>query len=516
MSNQKKCFIGFVLITVAPLIFMLLYSHGLTEDKLNQSIQDETLLASNLFINSTLSNLRFNSRHYTDFLAKNTRLNKLLTNGSLNESQRQQGLATIMEEYRSRLGFSFLEISAPSEQILYSTIKDRTGINAKDNPIFDEHQEITQVDFGHSDHFHMYVIKGSTYIYDNDKAIAKISGGYILDENFLQMHTAANYKIGFYHHASHHLYASDNTHLKHEALNALLTESQKYCQRARQECLGNSLKPHTTITKGKVISVVVPLVYNNSIFALLIFERNIETFTQDLHDSQYGLLILALVYVGLLLTLAVVLGRIFLAPMKQLKEEIRNLSETDHLTGLLNRRSMYKILENEMARADRNNTSLGLVVFNINHFKDLTDQYGHRLADKIIKHVADLTLDKLRDNDYVFRIGGDEFIMILHLNDQSASPHKDRNKAQEHVLLAVERLRDAVNKNQPKIHELKEKVSICLGASIYPFDTMDMDILIKQADEALFYAKRNEKNHIILFEKSLSKELDNVKVRSFP
>ena len=103
---------------------------------------------------------------------------------------------------------------------------------------------------------------------------------------------------------------------------------------------------------------------------------------------------------------------------KDLEARLNELATTDELTGLLNRRHATEVLRLEIDRARRNGGSLGLVLLDIDHFKQVNDRFGHDAGDKVLADVAELLLSRLRKTDFAARWGGEEFAIILPATDR--------------------------------------------------------------------------------------------------
>jgi len=172
---------------------------------------------------------------------------------------------------------------------------------------------------------------------------------------------------------------------------------------------------------------------------------------------------------------------------KELKEahaRIEELAQVDELTGLLNRRYIMKALNEELARAQRNNTPCSVVIIDLDHFKRINDRFGHPIGDEVLRTFAISITANLRIIDRVGRYGGEEFLLIL--------PDASRDQAVQ----AVDRLRDILaNLNWDAISD-GLKVTMSAGLSqIRPDDTSD-DIL-SRSDKALYRAKDAGRNRVV-------------------
>jgi len=156
------------------------------------------------------------------------------------------------------------------------------------------------------------------------------------------------------------------------------------------------------------------------------------------------------------------------------------LSITDGLTGLYNHRHFQEQLEVEVKRAQRYDLALSLIMIDLDHFKEFNDTYGHLEGDSLLRKIAQILKSSLRETDLVARYGGEEFAVIL--------PETDKEGAS----IAAERVRKTVS--EQTFGEVGAKMTISLGVASYPDDACLRADLIRQADEALYRAKREGRN----------------------
>ncbi len=170
--------------------------------------------------------------------------------------------------------------------------------------------------------------------------------------------------------------------------------------------------------------------------------------------------------------------------LKQSNQMLLELSITDPLTGLNNRRSMMEVLEKEFDRHRRSGKHIGLIMIDIDHFKKVNDTYGHQKGDVVLQGLATLLKRHLRQYDTAARFGGEEFALIL--------PETDLEEAAR----VAERLRRAAeNLSFDKIPGLQ--ISASLGVACFPGEGIDTpDDLIREADYALYNAKRHGRNRV--------------------
>jgi diguanylate cyclase (GGDEF)-like protein len=159
--------------------------------------------------------------------------------------------------------------------------------------------------------------------------------------------------------------------------------------------------------------------------------------------------------------------------------ELRFLADHDPLTRLLNRRAFVTRLEGEVARVVRYDRSFGLVVADLDHFKQLNDRFGHASGDEALVAFANVLAESLRKPDDAFRIGGDEFAVLL-----AEATEEDTRQVVARVETLLEKLAAG---GEPWAAEL----SACFGCAACPEDADDPQTLFRLADEALYEAKRN-------------------------
>ena len=176
----------------------------------------------------------------------------------------------------------------------------------------------------------------------------------------------------------------------------------------------------------------------------------------------------------------------FMEQLCEQKKQIENLSKlakTDSLTNLLNFNAFHECLDKEIQRAQRYKHNLGLIMADIDRFKDINDTYGHLAGDHVIKTVAKFFQDAMRTADSVARYGGEEFVIIL--------PEISKTDA----LTVAERLRTALDTMQIEHESQPISVSLSFGISfLEPNRNINKLELIKEADIALYQAKRAGRN----------------------
>ncbi len=163
----------------------------------------------------------------------------------------------------------------------------------------------------------------------------------------------------------------------------------------------------------------------------------------------------------------------------------------DAVTGLPNRTMFRNQLELELKKSDRSNLKTGLLLLDLDHFKDVNDTLGHDMGDMLLKMAAQRLRGCVRDSDIVARLGGDEFVVILGELSETGSVERVVNSILEKMSTPF----DLVG-NQTYI-------STSVGVTIYPDDALEIDDLIKKADQAMYAAKHEGRNRRNYFTQSM-------------
>ncbi len=172
---------------------------------------------------------------------------------------------------------------------------------------------------------------------------------------------------------------------------------------------------------------------------------------------------------------------------KALEDELSELATRDPLTGLFNRREMTRLLDEEITRAERYGRALSLLWIDFDHFKDINDDYGHAAGDSVLKATSALLADSVRSVDVIGRFGGEEFVVLL--------PEMDRFEASE----TAERLRSLISETpQPLGGGRTVPLTISIGVSVFPDNGTDSLTLCAAADKAMYQAKSNGRNQVVL------------------
>ncbi|WP_022949330.1 diguanylate cyclase [Methylohalobius crimeensis] len=163
--------------------------------------------------------------------------------------------------------------------------------------------------------------------------------------------------------------------------------------------------------------------------------------------------------------------------------KLEQLANTDLLTGLPNRRYAQRRLQQELTTARRHAQPLGIMVLDLDHFKDINDTLGHTAGDEVLQHAARIMQKALRASDVLCRWGGEEFLAIVPNTDLA-----DTRKL-------AERIRGQLAEHQPAELTLKRPVTVSIGVGTFP-PAADLEQLLRLADDALYHAKGKGRNRV--------------------
>jgi two-component system chemotaxis response regulator CheY len=178
------------------------------------------------------------------------------------------------------------------------------------------------------------------------------------------------------------------------------------------------------------------------------------------------------------------------AVLKESRDQLEVLAMHDGLTGLLNRRAIQAHAEAEWHRAARERESLSLVLLDIDHFKSVNDRHGHLVGDQALRLVAEVLAQRVRPYDQTGRWGGEEFLLVLPWTDLAAAR------------LVAERVRARVAATPLPLADgsgLDLRVSLGVTSTSTGMPT-SVEALLRQADEALYQAKRAGRDRIRAFD----------------
>lgn len=185
---------------------------------------------------------------------------------------------------------------------------------------------------------------------------------------------------------------------------------------------------------------------------------------------------------------------------KQTEERIRQAGMHDALTGLPNRALLFEYSRHVFAHAQRSRRNAAVIFIDLDRFKPINDTYGHEIGDAVLQEVARRIKKSTRQEDIAFRLGGDEFLIVLpDIEDGTYA-----REVAQHVAQSI---------NQPiQVGAFEHSLSTSIGISICPRDGQDIDTLIQHADVAMYHAKESGRNRYQFYSSALS-ERSNARSR---
>jgi len=171
----------------------------------------------------------------------------------------------------------------------------------------------------------------------------------------------------------------------------------------------------------------------------------------------------------------------------KLRETLRQQAIRDPLTGLFNRRYMEETLERELRRAERRQAPLGVIMFDLDHFKKFNDTFGHAAGDIVLREIGAFLHTRVRVEDIACRYGGEEFVVILP------------DASLEDTLKRAEQLRVGIKGLNVRYHDQAlGAVAVSLGVAVLPEHGSTTEAILKAADAALYRAKREGRDRVVV------------------
>ena len=168
--------------------------------------------------------------------------------------------------------------------------------------------------------------------------------------------------------------------------------------------------------------------------------------------------------------------------LEESKKKLEFLSITDDLTQIYNRRKYEQSFKEEISRSKRTNMPFSLIMFDIDHFKLVNDEFGHGVGDQVLQELGKRLQSSLRDSDTVARLGGDEFVIIL-----------ENIRSKEDVKKVATKLLD--NISRPLLVENHSiEITASIGINIADNQNLPYVELLKNSDSAMYQVKESGKN----------------------
>ncbi len=180
-----------------------------------------------------------------------------------------------------------------------------------------------------------------------------------------------------------------------------------------------------------------------------------------------------------------------LAEIEKLRAELQEQAIRDPLTNVYNRRYMAEFLDNEIARAGRDQTSISVVIMDMDNFKRFNDTYGHKCGDVVLQFFANFLVEHTRRGDVVCRYGGEEFVVLMP------------NASFEVGYERAEAWRQTFSEIAIDYDGMKLSTTFSAGVSCFPIHGGTGDALLQAADKALYYSKKHGRNCVTRYDKEI-------------
>lgn len=209
-------------------------------------------------------------------------------------------------------------------------------------------------------------------------------------------------------------------------------------------------------------------------------------FSYDAHAKP----IMSLVFWGELLALSApvilvaYITTMLAADIRYAVDKIKQVSDTDDLTGLYNMRAFSNMLQRAFKQSVRYGHSMSVVMIDSDNLKQINDKHGHDAGNRLLQHLVRCVREQLRGSDVMARFGGDEFIVLLSETNSKG--------AQE----MAERIRKAIEISRFNIRGGDTNVTVSLGVASYPDDGGNLEVILDKADKAMYRAKQKGRNKV--------------------
>lgn len=176
------------------------------------------------------------------------------------------------------------------------------------------------------------------------------------------------------------------------------------------------------------------------------------------------------------------------ADIRYAVDKIKQVSDTDDLTGLYNMRAFSSMLQRAFKQSVRHAHPLSVIMVDSDNLKNVNDSLGHDAGNRLLQHLVRCVKDELRGSDVMARFGGDEFVILL--------PETNRHGAHE----LAERIRNSVEVSRFDVRGNDFNITISLGIASYPDDGGNLEMILDKADKAMYRAKNQGRNRVVAYE----------------
>ena len=175
------------------------------------------------------------------------------------------------------------------------------------------------------------------------------------------------------------------------------------------------------------------------------------------------------------------------ADIRYAVDKIKQVSDTDELTGTYNMRAFSSMLQRAFRQSVRYGHALSVVMIDSDNLKQINDTHGHESGNRLLQHLVRCIREQLRGSDVMARFGGDEFIVLL--------PETSNKGALE----MAERIRKSIEISRFDVRTGDTNITVSLGIASYPEDGGNLDIILEKADKAMYRAKQRGRNRVIAY-----------------
>ena len=175
------------------------------------------------------------------------------------------------------------------------------------------------------------------------------------------------------------------------------------------------------------------------------------------------------------------------ADIRYAVDKIKQVSDTDELTGSYNMRAFSSMLQRAFKQSVRYGHTLSVVMIDSDNLKQINDTHGHESGNRLLQHLVRCIREQLRGSDVMARFGGDEFIVLL--------PETNSKGAME----MAERIRKAVELSRFDVRTGDTTSTVSLGVASYPEDGGNLDVILDKADKAMYRAKHRGRNRVVAY-----------------
>lgn len=203
-----------------------------------------------------------------------------------------------------------------------------------------------------------------------------------------------------------------------------------------------------------------------------------------MNANRLMVVIFSILTITLLLVILYFLVWKLVIRLNESQEKLKQISITDELTGIRNRRYIMERLGEEFKRVKRLNRPMGLIMFDLDHFKKINDSYGHLFGDIVLKTIAARLKSGIREYDLAGRIGGEEFLIL--------APDSDL----EETTRLAERIREIIKSEKIADRDKEVNVTISAGVTMLKEQDQNIDTIFSRADDALYTAKQEGRDRV--------------------